>query len=63
MKYEYVSMAQQSTNNAVRLMRLGATERALRFFEHAHWLTYFPTDTAAWGCAYTSRKLRKPKAR
>jgi hypothetical protein len=57
MRYEYISLDQQSTQNAVRLMRVGATERALRFFEHSYWLRHFPTNETPWGCAYTSRKI------
>ena len=54
--YQYVSMADQSTERAVDLMRRGAYNRALRFFEHSFWLRHFPRDTPAWGCAYCSRR-------
>lgn len=51
----YVSLADQSTANGLRLMRKGAARRALRFFEHSYWLRHFPLDTPSWGCAFTQR--------
>lgn len=57
----YQTMDASSSSRAVELLRAmdkypeqaaHIGRKALRWFEHAHFLRYFPRDTPPWGCAY-----------
>lgn len=55
---EFLTLDEQSSRRAVELLHAGASERALRFFEHSFWLRHFPQDNPPWGCAYTTRPAK-----